>query len=123
MKLSVKIPEGFVAAKPMPHAGWTISTVTGKYARAYDLYGSKIDEGVTEVSWGGGNLPDAFYDEFVFRATLPEDEGKTIRFPVIQTCAQGQEKWIEIPANGQDDDGVESPAPGVKLGKKSGQDD
>ncbi|TXH38129.1 MAG: DUF1775 domain-containing protein [Rhodospirillaceae bacterium] len=121
--IRVQIPEGVRQAKPMPKAGWTLTVKKHKLAQPYDWYGTKVEEDVSEIDWSGGNLPDAFYDEFIFRATLPEDEGKTIRFPVIQTCAKGQEKWIEIPANGQDDDSVESPAPGVKLGKKSSQED
>jgi uncharacterized protein YcnI len=121
--IRVQIPEGVRQAKPMPKAGWQLAVKKHKLSQPYDWYGTRIDEDVSEIAWTDGNLPDEFYDEFVFRVKLPETEGKVIRFPVIQTCAQGQEKWIEIPAEGQDDDTVENPAPGVKLGKKSGQDD
>jgi uncharacterized protein YcnI len=114
VKITVKIPEGVIGVKPMPHAGWTIDVVKGKYARAYDYYGSKLDEGVTEISWSGGTLPDDYYDEFVFvgmlAADLPEGE---IYFPVVQECAKGVDRWIEIPEAGQPE--PETPAPGVKV--------
>jgi uncharacterized protein YcnI len=115
VKLSVKIPEGFIAAKPMPHAGWTISTTTGKYAKAYDNYGSKIDEGVTEISWSGGNLPDAYYDEFVVRGNLAADlPAGMLYFPTVQECEGGKvDRWIEIPVDGKPE--PEHPAPGVKI--------
>jgi uncharacterized protein YcnI len=114
VKLTVKIPEGFISVKPMPHAGWTIATVTGKYAKAYDYFGSKLDEGVTEVTWSGGNLPDAYYDEFVLRGTFAAGlpAGK-IYFPVVQECEKGVDRWIEIPEAGKPE--PETPAPGLDL--------
>ncbi len=121
--IRVQIPDGVKQAKPMPKAGWKLTVKKEKLAEPYDWYGTKISEDVREVEWSGGNLPDSFYDEFVFRAKLPEDEGKVLHFPVIQVCETGQEKWIEIPAAGQDEDSVETPAPSLKLGKKSGNDD
>jgi uncharacterized protein YcnI len=71
---------------------------------------------VTEIVWTG-ELPDAWYDEFVFRGMLTTDLelGKMLYFPVVQECANGAERWIEIPAEGQDPDSLEGPAPGVKL--------
>ena len=68
----VQIPEGVIAVKPMPKAGWKLETVKGKYEKSYDLYGAPVGEGVKEVVWSGGDLPDEFYDEFVFRAMLTD---------------------------------------------------
>ncbi len=116
LKLRVQIPEGLFAVKPMPKAGWTLETVTGPYAKPYDQHGTQLTEGVTEVIWTG-ELPDAFYDEFVFRGTLAGDlePGTTLFVPVVQECADKAERWIEIPAAGQDADSLEFPAPGVTL--------
>ena len=33
VKVRVQIPEGVIAVKPMPKAGWQLETVTGKYER------------------------------------------------------------------------------------------
>ena len=110
--IRVKIPEGFLTAKPQPEAGWTLDITTGKYAKIYELYGSPVTEGATEITWSGGNLPDAQYEEFVFRGTLAADlpADTTLYFPVIQTCTTGEEDWIDTSGS---EDGT--PAPGLKL--------
>jgi uncharacterized protein YcnI len=116
LKVRVQVPEGFIAVKPMPKAGWTLETVTDKYAQSYDYHGTPMTEGVTEIVWTG-ELPDAFYDEFVFRGMLADslEPGTNFYIPVVQECANGAERWIEVPAAGQDPDSLESPAPGLKL--------
>jgi periplasmic copper chaperone A len=114
----VRIPEGVIAAKPMPKPGWKLEKVKGKYARSYDYYGTQISEGVKEVDWTGGRLADDEYDEFVVRTMLTADlpVGQTLYFPVVQECEGGAvERWIAIPADGQSADELETPAPGVRL--------
>lgn len=115
-RMRVKIPEGVIAVKPMPKPGWTIETVTGAYAHPYDLWGAQVGEGVTEVIWTG-DLPDAFYDEFVFRAMLTDGlaPGSELYFPVVQECGDTVERWIQIPAAGQNPETLEHPAPGLRL--------
>jgi len=116
LKLRVQVPEGVIAVKPMPKAGWTLETVKGAYAKAYDYFGSPMSEGVKEIVWSG-NLPDEFYDEFVFRAKLTTalKAGSMLYFPTIQECETGTERWIEIPETGKDPESYEFPAPGLKL--------
>ena len=78
--------------------------------------GRRCPSGVTEIVWTG-ELPDAFYDEFVFRGQIAADlkPGDVLWFPVVQECASGADRWIEIPADGQDPEKLESPAPGLTL--------
>lgn len=117
----VQIPEGVIAVKPQPKAGWTLEKVKGAYAKSYDYYGTPTSEGVKEVVWSGGSLPDDEYDEFVVRGYLTGDlkTGETLYFPVVQECPDGAaERWIEIPAEGQTSDDLEQPAPGIKLLEK-----
>ena len=66
--------------------------------------------------WSGGNLPDDWYDEFVFTGFLSGDleAGKTLYFPVVQECEKGVHRWIEIPA-GKTGERLDEPAPGIKL--------
>ncbi|MFE0757488.1 YcnI family protein [Inquilinus sp. NPDC058860] len=117
VRIRVQIPEGVIAVKPMPKPGWTLETVKGKYAASYDYYGTPTSEGVKEVVWSGGRLPDEFYDEFVFRGYLTAGltPGQHLYFPVVQDCEVGADRWIEIPAEGKDSDDYETPAPGLKL--------
>lgn len=119
--IRVKIPEGVVAIKPMPKPGWTIETVKGKYAQAHDTSEkAKISEGVLEIAWSGGKLPDDYYDEFVFRAFLAADlaPGKALYFPTVQQCEKGVTRWIEIPATGKSADDYPEPAPSLMITPK-----
>ena len=114
----VRVPEGMIAVKPMPKPGWKIETVTGKYPKTYSYFhGAKLSEGVTEVSFTGGSLPDAYYDEFVVTGFLAGDleAGKTLYFPVVQECEKGVHRWIEIPATGKPAHDLPEPAPALKL--------
>jgi uncharacterized protein YcnI len=122
IKIRVQIPEGVIAVKPMPKAGWNVEAISGKYTAEYDYHGTKLSEGVREVVWSGGKLPDHNYDEFVISTFLTAGlkPDTTLYFPVVQECEQGISRWIDIPAEGQagqtgHDEGSKSPAPGVKL--------
>jgi uncharacterized protein YcnI len=117
----VQIPEGVIAVKPQPKAGWKLEKIRGAYAKSYDYYGTPTSEGVKEIVWSGGSLGDDEYDEFVLRVYLTGDlkVGETLHFPVVQECGDGvAERWIEIPAAGQSEDDLELPAPGMKLLEK-----
>jgi uncharacterized protein YcnI len=116
--LRVRIPEGMIAVKPMPKPGWKIDTVSGKYPKTYSFFhGAKLSEGVTEVSFSGGSLPDAYYDEFVVTGFIAGDlqPGTMLYFPVVQECEKGVHRWIEIPAAGKSPGDYPEPAPGLKL--------
>ncbi len=69
-RIRVQIPEGVIDVKPMPKPGWNVETVKAKFASPYDFHGAKLTEGVKEVVWSGGKLPDDFYDEFVLAMFL-----------------------------------------------------
>ena len=122
VKIRVQIPEGVIAAKPMPKAGWNVEAISGKYASEYDYHGSKLTEGVKEVVWSGGKLADDNFDEFIFSSYLTPGlkPDTTLYFPVVQECEQGVSRWIDIPAAGQTGhgEGSKTPAPGLKLTTK-----
>ena len=121
--IRVQIPEGVIAAKPMP--GWKLDKVKGKYAKSYDYYETPLSEGVKEIAWSDGSLADDEYDEFVVRVMLTADlpVGQMLYFPMVQECAGAIDRWIQIPAAGQSEGDLETPAPGVKLLPASGSDD
>ncbi len=108
----VQIPEGFYNVKPMPKAGWDLETVTGPYEGSYDNHGTTVTEGVKEIVWSNGNLPNEWYDEFVFRGTFANSlEPGRFYFPAIQECANGEEAWIDVTG----DENAEMPAPSLEL--------
>jgi uncharacterized protein YcnI/copper(I)-binding protein len=118
----VQIPEGVIAVKPMPKPGWTVTTAKGPYAKSYDDHGKPVSEGVKEIVWSGGELPDEHYDEFVFRARITDGfaPDAMIHFPVVQDCASRSERWTEVAAEGQDPHSLRSPAPGLRILASSG---
>ena len=119
-KLRVQIPEGVIATEAKPVDGWTVDTVKGKYANEYDMKGAKVSEGIKEVAWSGGKLPDKTRQDFVIETYLTDSlkPDTTLYFPVVQECEQGVSRWIEIPPQGaaHAHEG-KWPAPSVKLTK------
>lgn len=111
--IKVFIPAGVRGAKPMPKAGWTLTTRREALAQPYDNHGKTVREDVVEVSWVAQSpasaLPDDWYDEFVLRASLPEQAG-ALWFRVLQTCASGQLDWADVPAQGTSTRGMKTPA-------------
>ncbi|HEX5343392.1 MAG TPA: YcnI family protein [Duganella sp.] len=79
--LTVTLPEGASHAKPMPKAGWKIAVT---------------DNGALhEISWKGGSLPDAYFDEFVIQVKLTGEPGK-LYFRIVQECGKASVAWDEI---------------------------
>jgi periplasmic copper chaperone A len=117
IKVRVQIPEGVIAQKPAPKAGWNVETVTGKYAASYDDHGTNVSEGITEVAWSGGKLVDHHYEEFVIPTFLTGalKPNTTLYFPTVQECEQGVSRWIDIPTDPAHPHDSKWPAPGVKL--------
>lgn len=117
VKVRVQIPEGVIAVKPMVKPGWQIETIKGAYAKSYPYYhGQQLSEGVKEIVWSGGKLPDEHYDEFVFASFLAGDlKPGPLHIPVTQGCEKGEASWTQIPAPGQDAHALKSPAPAVII--------
>lgn len=116
LKVKAQIPEGMIAVKPMPKAGWQLESVKGRYAKSYPYYhGAQLSEGVKEITWTG-KLADDHYDEFVFSGFLAAElpAGK-LHVPVAQECEKGEARWTEIPAAGQDAHALKFPAPALTV--------
>lgn len=110
--LRVQIPEGFFNVKPMPKAGWQLETVIGPYENTYENHGATLTEGVKEIIWSGGELPDDWYDEFIFRGTFADSlQPGSFYFPTVQECPNGEDAWIDT--SGAED--AEKPAPRLEL--------
>ncbi|TAK47338.1 MAG: DUF1775 domain-containing protein [Xanthobacteraceae bacterium] len=120
--ITVRIPEGVIAVKPMPKPGWTVEIAKAKYDKAYTfMHGIKLSEGVREITWKG-KLDGAHFDEFAFLGFLADvlPAGSTLYFPVVQECERGAERWIEIPEAGQSSHDLKSPAPALHLAAAKG---
>jgi uncharacterized protein YcnI len=112
--IRVQIPEGVVGVKPVPKPGWELETRVEAFAEPVEAGHETYTEGVREIVWSGGNLPDEWYDTFAFRSRLPDAEpGTIVHFPVVQECVEGVNRWIEMPTGDGEDHG--SPAPMVTI--------
>jgi len=112
----VKLPEGFVSAKPQVKAGWTLEITRGDYQKAYEVHGSDVTSGATEVKWSGGSVPDDAFDEFVIRGSVQGLEaGGSLPFRVTQMCGTASVSWDQIATDGQDPHSLEHPAPVLKV--------
>lgn len=111
--VKVLIPAGFQGAKPMPKAGWSLSTTVAKLAKPYDSHGKTISEDVTEITWTANSkdswLADAWYEEFMLRGGLPAEAG-AMWFKVLQTCEKGRNDWVQVPESGISTKGLKAPA-------------
>lgn len=112
-KVSVSIPPGFVGAKAQAKPGWRIDMERGAYDRPYETAHGTASEGVKTITWSGGDLPNELTDEFKFtglvdRSLAPQT---ALYFPVVQTCAQGEARWMDIDSAASS----QTPAPALRL--------
>ena len=116
--VKVSLPENVSGAKPMPKPGWKLDTTILPLSQPYTSHGKTISQDVREVTWTGGPLPDAYYDEFAIQVKLPEKAGK-VYFKVAQICEKGRLDWVEIPADGATAKNLKTPAPVLEVLEKS----
>jgi periplasmic copper chaperone A len=111
----VRIPAGFVGARPMPKPGWTIQIRRAPLGAPEMLHGQTLTEDVAEVIWTARSqeswLADAHYDEFVLRGQL-SPRAADMWFDVIQNCPNGQLAWDQRP---QPNSGQRTTYPAAKL--------
>lgn len=116
VSVRIRIPDNVLNVKPQPKPGWQIATIKGKLANPIKGgHGETITESVREIQWSGGKLEDGFYDEFVFRARMPDQPGATLYIPVVQECEKGVNRWIETPEAGKTRRDYKFPAPELRL--------
>jgi uncharacterized protein YcnI len=106
----IKIPDGLSEVKPEHKPGWTITQKRYKFAGPPPQTLGAPEE----IEWRGGPLPDDEYDSFGITMLLPPNQ-KTLYFPTIQTCQKGENRWVNIPAQGQQWHDVKEPAPFVRV--------
>lgn len=116
-KVRIQIPEATPQVTPTENANWTVEKVMTPLADPVDAgHGATLTERVSEVVYTARTpLLDGYRDAFELSLKLPDTPGETLRFPVLQTCEQGETLWGDIPSAGQAEDDLELPAPSVAL--------
>jgi uncharacterized protein YcnI len=114
IRFTVRLPDGVSNAQPMPKPGWTLRTVPRADAPPPTGHGAAPQ--LAEITWEGGSLDSAHYDEFVVRLRLPDTPGTLLYIPVVQDCPDGQQAaWSEIPEPGRRITDYRMPAPAIRL--------
>jgi uncharacterized protein YcnI len=110
--IALKLPASIRAAWPAPAPGWSLeSTPAGDLADQ----GGETAQRIDIVRWADGDLPDGELGELRLRLALPDEPGAVLAIPAIQTCADGETRWIQIPAAGESPEDLAAPAPTITL--------
>ena len=126
-EIAISIPEEINAVTPTRNPLWEVEKEVQQLdPPVTDAHGNEITERVATVTYTTDEpLPDGYRDSFELSVQVPDAEGTTLVFPIVQTCEEGESAWIEVPAEGQSADDLELPAPGftITAGGDDGHDD
>lgn len=101
--VALRLPDGVVEAAPVASGAWSAEVAPG-------------DDGALVATWTGGSIPDAEVAVFALEMALPAvAPGTIVHVPAIQTCAEGETRWIQVPADGEDPGSLELPAPAIEV--------
>lgn len=84
-----------------PKDGWERRERTGEFDEPIDAFGEEITEGVTSVTWSGGQIGPGEFAEFGFSVRMPA-EPTTLEFKAVQTYDDGEVvRWTGAPDSDQ----------------------
>jgi periplasmic copper chaperone A len=115
-EVRIQVPPSVPTVTPAVNPFWDVTTKEGKKDKV-ELHGETITRGVSEVTYTAKQpLPGDRLDLLTMSVKLPAgEEGESVYFPTVQSCEKGQNRWIQIPAEGESGEELESPAPAVVL--------
>lgn len=122
-RLEIQIPESIVNVTPARNAFYDISVETEQLTQPIESdHGDPVTSREAVVVYTAKDpLPSDQRDTIQLSMTLPADsDDTTLYFPVVQTCENGSNSWIEIPTDGSDTE-LESPAPFINVAAGSGE--
>jgi uncharacterized protein YcnI len=116
-KLTINLPGELTDATPTVNPNWTVEKVTQTLPEPRKLAdGTSITKRTSQIVYTAkAPLDPHLRDALVLSVKLPDTAGKTLYFPTLQNCEQGQTNWAEIPKDGQDPHSLKAPAPSVAV--------
>lgn len=116
-KLTINLPEELNDAQPTVNPNWTVEKVTQTLPEPKKLAdGTSITKRTSQIIYTAkAPLDPHLRDALVLSVKLPDTAGKTLYFPTLQNCEQGETNWAEIPKDGQDPHSLKAPAPSVAV--------
>ncbi|KAG0232566.1 hypothetical protein BGW42_008080 [Actinomortierella wolfii] len=95
--VTVEIPKGVSSVKPRALATWTTTINMIPLDPPIQTETGTINTTVGSVTWSGGNIPDAFYEDFGLQFKLPKMNG-TLYWNVYQRCVNNVWlNWTQVP--------------------------
>ncbi|NYJ00567.1 uncharacterized protein YcnI [Nocardioides thalensis] len=115
--IEIAMPEQVLQVTPTRNPSWDVEKVSEQLDEPVtDAHGNEVTERVAQVVYTARTpLADGYRDTFELSLQLPDAEGETLTFPVVQKCEQGETGWVETPAEGQDPEELERPAPALTV--------
>ena len=121
-KIEIQVPESVLSVTPTRNPYYEVESTIEKLAEPVtDAHGNEVTQRTASVVYTATTpLPDGQRDTFELSFQVPDAAGEMLAFPTIQTCEKGETAWTEVPADGQDSDELESPAPAFEILPASG---
>ena len=96
--LALKVPDGITSITPKPASGWSASPAT--------------KDGVDQVVFTADPAIPSGVEVSLEMTVLPaaDSGGKSVVFPVVQTCEKGETAWVQLPKDGQSATDLDHPA-------------
>lgn len=116
-KIEIQVPESVLSVTPSRNPFYDVEKTIEKLDEPVaDAHGNEVTERTASIVYTASTpLPDGERDAFELSFQLPDAEGETLSFPTIQTCQKGETGWTEVPADGQDAEELENPAPAFEI--------
>jgi len=106
--LVITVPAGVGNVTPVVEGGWSIDRTMG--ANGVPTKVTFTAAQPIESGLAASVAMDVLFDS--------KDTGTRVAFPVEQTCVKGTTEWTQVPAAGQDESALDTPAPAVTVGAK-----
>jgi periplasmic copper chaperone A len=116
-KVEIQVPESVLSVTPTRNAFYDLDSTTQQLDQPLtDGHGNEVTERTASIVYTAKTpLPDGQRDTFELSFQVPDAEGESLAFPTIQTCEKGETRWVEVAADGQDEEELESPAPSFVI--------
>jgi uncharacterized protein YcnI len=116
-KLEIQVPESVLSVTPTRNPYYEVEATRQQLDEPVtDSHGNEVTDRVASIVYTARTpLPDGQRDAFELTFQVPDAEGEVLSFPTIQTCRQGETGWTQVPADGQDAEELETPAPSFQI--------
>lgn len=116
-KIEIQVPESVLSVTPTRNPYYEVeATIEQLDEPQTDAHGNEVTERTSSIVYTAETpLPDGQRDTFELSFQVPDAEGEVLSFPTIQTCEKGETAWTQVPAEGQDEDELENPAPSFTV--------